>query len=106
MDKIQLLYVENIVIRNHEKVQQRLTFFMQVENIGHTKEIDVIWAGEDGIWHTLAAKYSGMLGDDKEYWQATVTFTLSENNSLPGNIEFGIRYRVSGVEFWDNKKGK
>jgi maltose 6'-phosphate phosphatase len=105
MDKIQLLYVENIIIRNHEKVQQRLTFFMQVENIGHTKEIDVIWAGEDGIWLTLAAKYSGMLGDDKEYWQATVTCTLSENNSLPGNIEFGIRYRVSGVEFWDNKKG-
>lgn len=106
MDKIQLLYIENIITRKEEKVQQQLTFFMQVDNLGHTKEIDVVWAGEDGIWHTLAVKYSSVLGDDKEFWQAGATFTLSANESLPGNIEFGLRYRVSGMEFWDNKRGR
>ena len=71
-----------------------------------SKEVDVIWAGEDDILHTLGAKFSNMLGDDKEYWQANTSFILSEKESLPGNIKFGLRYRVSGMEFWDNKKGQ
>lgn len=105
MDKIQLLYVENLITRKQDKVEQQLTFFVQIDNMGHSKEIDVVWSGEDNIWHTLAAKYSCMVGDDKEYWLASVTFILSETMSLLGNIEFGLRYRVSGLEFWDNNRG-
>lgn len=105
MDKIKLLYVKNIITRADEGVQQQLTFFMQVENVGYDKQIDVVWSGEDGVWHTLTAKYHSMLGNDQEYWQAQANFSLSEKLSLPGNIQFGLRYRISTGEFWDNNIG-
>jgi maltose 6'-phosphate phosphatase len=47
-----------------------------------------------------------MHGDNKEYWQAQVTFTLSEAQPLPGNIQFDLRYRVVSNEYWDNNQGR
>ncbi len=105
MDKIQLLYIENIIIRKPDSIQQQLTFFLLIDNMSHAKEIDVIWMGEDNVWQTLTAKYSSSQGDDKEYWLAHTTATLSDETSLAGNIEFGLRYRVLGMEFWDNNGG-
>jgi maltose 6'-phosphate phosphatase len=105
MDKIQLLYVENIITRKQDSLQQQLTFFLLVDNMSHAKEIDVIWMGEDSIWQTLTAKYSSSQGDDKEYWLAHTAVTLSDETSLAGNIKFGLRYRVLGMEFWDNNGG-
>jgi maltose 6'-phosphate phosphatase len=106
MDKIKLLYVENIISRADENALQRLIFFMSVENIGYDKLIDVVWSGEDGVWQTLAASYQCMHGNDKEYWQAQISLSASEGQSLAGNIQFGIRYRISGQEFWDNNQGQ
>lgn len=106
MDKIKLLYVENIISRTEGNALQRLTFFMSVENIGYDKSIDVIWSGEDGVWQTLAASYHSMQGNDEEYWQAQISLSASEDQSLAGNIQFGIRYRISGQEFWDNNQGQ
>jgi len=106
VEKIKFLYVENTISRRHRKVQQQLTFFMQVENVAYDKELDVVWAGEDGVWHTLAAKYHSMLGNDKEYWQAYISITATEKQSLAGNIQFGVRYRIFTAEYWDNNQGQ
>jgi maltose 6'-phosphate phosphatase len=105
MDKIKLLYVENRITRKKITVQQQLTFFILVENVSYSKEVDIIWAGEDGIWHTLSAHYHSMQGYDKEYWQAHIYFNLTEQQRLVGNIQFSLRYRVSGQEYWDNNHG-
>lgn len=105
MDKIKFLYVENVISRVQKTTQQQLTFFMLVENITYDKALDVVWSGEDGIWHTLEANYHSMQGDDKEYWQARIELTATENQSLAGNIQFGIRYRTFGHEYWDNNQG-
>lgn len=102
MDKIKLLYVENSIHRQQNRVQQNLTFFMLVENVSYDKQVDVIWAGEDGVWQTLSAEYHSMLGGDKEYWHAQAVFSLTEEQSLPGNIQFGLRYQVYDYEYWDN----
>jgi maltose 6'-phosphate phosphatase len=102
MNKIQLLYVENVITRKTTQAQQKLTFFIQVENISYAKKIDVLWAGEDGIWQVLPAKYHSMLGNKKEYWSASITVTLTENKSLPGNIKFSLRYKVLDKEYLDN----
>jgi maltose 6'-phosphate phosphatase len=105
MDKIRLLYIENVITRTYEQVQQVLTFFMLVENVSYDKQVDVIWAGEDGIWHTLPARYHSVQGHDREYWRTQVTFNLTAEQSLPGNIQFGLRYQVYGSEFWNNNGG-
>jgi maltose 6'-phosphate phosphatase len=102
MNEIQLLYVENIIVRKKRGVQQQLSFFILVENLGYDKQVDVIWSGEDGAWHTLNASYHGKLEPNREYWQAQAQFQLTAEQSLPGNIKFALRYRSSGKEYWDN----
>ena len=99
MNKIKLLYVENVTLRKAKQVQQKLTFFLALENIGYDKQVDIIWAGENGSWQVLPAEYHSMLGNDWEYWSATVTLSLTEEQSLPGNIQFNLRYRVLGTEY-------
>jgi maltose 6'-phosphate phosphatase len=106
MNKIQLLYVENIITRKKRVLQQELSFFMLVENLGHDKLCDVLWAGEDGEWHTLSASYHSNLEHDKEYWRAQITVNFTADKSLPGNIRFALRYQTQGREYWDNKQGQ
>jgi len=105
MDKIQLLYVENVITRKKAGVRQRLRFFMRVEDVGYDKRVDVVWAGEDGVWQTLPASFHSKPEHAKEYWQARLDFKLTPDKSLPGNIRFGLRYRVLGAEYWDNNQG-
>ncbi|MGZ8227457.1 MAG: endonuclease/exonuclease/phosphatase family protein [Methylococcaceae bacterium] len=103
MDKIRLLYVENVITRKKRQLQQDLYFFMLIENISYSKQVDVIWSGEDGVWQTLPAHYHSKLSDDKEYWCAQISHHLTPTQSLPGNIRFGLRYRALGKDYWDNK---
>ncbi len=102
MNEIQLLYVENVISRKKKVLQQNLCFFMQVENLSPDKKIDVIWAGEDGVWHTLAATWHSNLIHNKEYWRAETTVSFAADKSLPGNIKFALRYQTQGNEYWDN----
>lgn len=106
MDKIQLLYVENKISRKHNDVQQILTFFILVENVGFDKQVDVFLSGENGVWQTLTALYYSTQGNDKEYWRVQISVNLTEEQSLPGNIVFGIRMQAYGIEYWDNNGGR
>ncbi len=105
MNKIKLLYVENAIFQNTKKIQQKLTFFLTLENISYDKQLDIHWAGEDKVWHSLPAHYHSMLGSNKEYWSASITLSLTEELSLPGNIEFNVRYRVLDQEYLLNNHG-
>lgn len=105
MNKIKLLYVENVIFRKAKKTQQRLTFFMSLENLGYDKHVDILWEGEEGTWQVLPAMFHSGLGKNEEYWSASVTVHLTEMQSLPGNIQFNLRYRVSGQEYLVNNHG-
>jgi len=105
MNKIQLLYVENVITRKKRVLQQELSFFMLVENLGYDKDCDVLWSGEDGEWHTLQATYHSNPDHDKEYWRAHIAVKSTADRTLPGNIKFALRYRTQGTEHWDNKHG-
>lgn len=102
MKIIQLLYVENVISRKKRGVQQHLTFLLLVENLSPNKQIDVVWSGEDGVWHTLPANYIGKLEPNQEYWLAKTQTQLTSEQSLPGNIQFALRYRSPGQDYWDN----
>ena len=106
MEKIKLLYVENIISRKRSAVVQRLSFFVRVENAHYDKKIDVLWAGEDGEWHVLAAQYHSWAGDGMEYWHANVDSSLTSARSLPGNVQFAVRYQAYAEEYWDNNQEK
>lgn len=83
-----------------------MLFFIQLENLDIEKKVDVLWSGEDGIWHTLAAIYHSKLEPNQEYWLAEAEFLLTSEHSLPGNIQFALHYRTRGQEYWDNNHGK
>jgi maltose 6'-phosphate phosphatase len=106
MDKIKLLYAKNLITRKTTATEQNLSFVVLVENLAYDKTVDVEWAGEDGVWHTLPASYHSSIDCEKEYWVARMAFTLSPDESLPGNIQFALRYRVAGAEYWDKHHGK
>lgn len=106
MNEIQLQYVENVITRKKRGVQQHLTFMLAVDNLSFHKQIEILWSGEDGIWHALPAHFHSPLPPNREYWQAHAQFQLGAAQSLPGNISFSLRYRAGEVEYWDNNHGQ
>lgn len=105
MASIEWLVVENTLTRKNNASQQVLGFLLAVENRHYHKQVDVLWAGEDGVWQTLPAQYLGPRGDRHEHWQARLTVTAKTARTLPGNIRFALRLRCAGEEFWDNHSG-
>lgn len=105
MDKINLLYARNLITRKTAVVQQELSFVVLVDNLSYDKSIDVMWAGEDGVWHTLPASYHSSAEGQREYWVARTVSALVPDRSLPGNVVFALRYRALGKEYWDNNQG-
>ncbi len=103
MDKIKLLYAKNLISR--KTAQQELAFFMLIDHLSFEKRVDVVWAGEDGVWRTLPAAYHSSVDPGQECWVARIAFALAADEPLPGNVEFALRYRVSGAEYWDNRRG-
>jgi maltose 6'-phosphate phosphatase len=106
MKAIRLLHARNTISRYDQRVDQELVFVMLVENIGFDKLVEVHWAGEDKAWHTLRAEYHGSGGTNREVWRAQATFTPSDEASLPGDVEFALRYHVRGKDYWDNNKSR
>ncbi len=106
MDTIQLLYVENVINRKKRRPRQELRFFMRLKNISFDKQVDVLWKAENGHWSCLHAEYFDRGDAETEVWQAKAIFSLTAEEPLPGNIQFALRYRVVGKEFWDNRQGQ
>jgi|GEM_PF-54724 len=105
MSEIALLAVENIISRKKRRPQQQLTFYIEVENLGFHKQVDVIWAGESGEWQSCPAAFQHQWRAGLECWQAQMLFSATETTPLPGNIQFGLRLRCEGREYWDNRDG-
>jgi maltose 6'-phosphate phosphatase len=105
MANIQLLYAENVISRKKKTEQQKLSFFVCVENLGFNKQVEIVWAGEDGVWQTLAARFHSKRGESQELWFAEFKQALTAKKALPGTIQFSLRYRVARIEYWDNNNG-
>jgi hypothetical protein len=90
MKAIQLLQAENTISRRKQRLQQELVFAMLVENIAFDKLVEVHWAGEDKVWHTLRAEHHSSGDTNREVWRAQATFNPSDDASLPGDVEFAL----------------
>jgi maltose 6'-phosphate phosphatase len=105
MANIQILYVENIIFRKLKTVQQKLLFCVCVANLSFNKQVDIIWAGEDGVWQIMAASFHSKRWGNEELWIAELKIQKNQKKVLPGTIQFSLRYRVNREEFWDNNNG-
>lgn len=103
MNEIQLLYVQNSIVRKKtSRPAQHLFFWIRVQNLSFNKSIDVLWCGENGIWQILPATFHSTGAPNQEYWLAAVQCPAGRSTPLPGNIEFVLRYRAAGREYWDH----
>lgn len=106
MDKIALVFASSVFSRKSSVTQQTLSFVVRVDNVAYDKRVDIEWAGEDDVWHSQAAAHHSRIDRHTEYWVARMTFPLTADHPLPGNVRFALRYRVSGAEYWDNNQGR
>ena len=102
---IQLLSVENTLTRKKDSIEQTVVFFMLLDNIGYNKQVEVIWAREDGVWQTLVAHFYSQCGQDKEYWQAKIKQRFTADNAPVGDIQFAVRFKIQDLAHWDNQGG-
>lgn len=106
MNNIQLLYVANNLTGKAAASQQSLLFLLRVADLDYHKQVGVVWAGEDGVWHYLPALFNRKVdGGQAEYWQAEIVFPPQARAAIPGDIRFALRLRVAGSEYWDNNGG-
>ncbi len=83
---------------------------IEIENVAYSKEVTVHWAyvEYDGTptsqWYDTPAAYCKNLGNNKELWRWS-----KDGISVPFRgsvmIRYAIKYKVNGVEYWDNNNG-
>lgn len=104
--KIRLVCAQNVIARGTGRATQRLVFLIRLANLAFEKHVDVVWATELGEWQELPARFQVDAPDNEEYWLADTELPLTGERPLPGNVEFALRYRVQGKEYWDNNDGR
>jgi maltose 6'-phosphate phosphatase len=105
MENIQLLYVANKVTGKAAACQQSLLFLMRVADLDYHKQVEVVWAGEDGVWQYLPAVFKRKVDGGLEDWQAEIVFPPQAHAEIPGDIRFVLRLQTAGGEYWDNNQG-
>lgn len=103
---IELFYASSVISRRQRVPEQRLSFVMLVENQSYKKRVEVRWRGEEGDWQTLSAFYVAAAGENHEFWRAELQVALSDDRSLPGNVQFALHAEQRGKEHWENNSGR
>lgn len=103
---IELIYASSIISRRQRAPVQRLTVALLVENLTYDKRVEVRWRGEEGDWQTLTANFVAQVGGDRELWRAEVEVVLTEDRSLPGNVQFALHALQNGRDHWENNGGR
>lgn len=104
MEYIRLLYVSNSLIATAG--QQTMSFLLRVANIGYHKNVEIVWAGSDGIWQRLPADFVCSADADHEYWQAKFSLSRLPLDRLPGTIRFALHLQCADIDTWDNNAGQ
>lgn len=104
MAEIRILAAENS--RSKQGNRQTLQFWLAVENLTYHKQVEIFWAGADGVWQVLAAEFRSRHGDNQEYWHAHLSLSGRSGLTLPGSIKFAARVTANDIEHWDNNEGR
>lgn len=105
MAHIRVVAAENSLSRSKTGTRQILKVWLLVDNLAYHKQLDVLWAGDDGHWQTLVAHFQAERGDGREYWLASLSLSGRSGRGLPGPVRFAARLRCNGTEYWDNDEG-
>lgn len=96
-DEVKLSYAE---LRQVCSSCAELEGSVEVKNLAYAKEVAVVYSLNGGTWREAFAGYSGALPNNVERW----SFKVPSVTYGP-TVQFAVRYRVAGQEFWDNNGG-
>ena len=90
---------ENIVLESVRDEPRMIRGVIRVANISYHKEVTVRWTHDHWrAYHDTNAVFSANDGHTDRF-----TFELPANGE---DIEFSLRYKCNGAEYWDSNRGK
>ena len=105
---VKLIYAKSSLVslggQGYTHVLLAATGYIEVENVAYSKSVIVHYLGSNG-WVDIAATYASKGTGNNEIWK----FTTGSIDYMPywgsGSISFAIKYKVNGIEVWDNNGG-
>ncbi|WP_374537653.1 hypothetical protein [Chitinimonas taiwanensis] len=78
------------------------SYTVAVDNLGPNKEVTIRRQQQNGSWVDIPLYYQRAAGGNKEIWIGG----LSAHASPQPGEKFAVRYKVNGVEYWDNNNNQ
>ncbi|MCX9155506.1 CBM21 domain-containing protein [Niveibacterium sp. 24ML] len=107
-DEIKLLRSQSTVSSKYGVSSQSIRFEVIVKNIAYAKQVYVHLKKPDGSWIDTPLSFMRAADAGREVWAGSYT-DVNETNTGPSfktfDLEFALRYKVNGVEYWDNNGG-
>ncbi|MCE5333077.1 MAG: hypothetical protein LLG06_00650, partial [Desulfobacteraceae bacterium] len=104
MKEIRLYFAQARNIGDNSSSGRLIEFTILVRNLDYRKDVEVLWALNDGAWETRRADYLRSAGDN-EVWRAKIRVPGNNGKSPGDRVHFALRYRAGGREYWDNNGG-
>jgi len=106
-DEIKLLRSQSIVSTHYGLSMQSIRFETLVKNLAYAKEVYVRMKKPDGSWVDVALAYNRPADNGREVWSGSYAdYSGYALTYQTWDLEFALRYKVSGQEYWDNNGGQ
>ncbi|GAA5174029.1 carbohydrate-binding protein [Niveibacterium umoris] len=106
-DEIKLLRSQSTVSAYYQVGLQSVRFEALVKNLAYAKQVYAHLKKPDGSWIDVPLAYSRPADNGNEVWAGN--FNDSDATGLTyqsWDLEFALRYKVNGIEYWDNNGGQ
>jgi Carbohydrate/starch-binding module (family 21) len=107
-DEIKLLRSKSTVSTKYGMSYQGIRFEALVKNLDYAKQVYVHIKRPDGSWADVPLAYQRPADTGREVWAGDYV-DQNSNTPVPSfqtfDLEFALRYKVNGTEYWDNNNG-
>jgi hypothetical protein len=108
-DEVKLLRSQSTVSSKYGISSQYIQFEALVKNLAYDKQVYAHLKRSDGSWVDVPLAYNRAADTGREVWAGSYV-DPNETNTGPSfktfDLEFSLRYKVNGVEYWDNNGGQ
>ncbi|MCX9155507.1 CBM21 domain-containing protein [Niveibacterium sp. 24ML] len=105
-DEVRLLRSQSTVSAYYQVGLQSVRFEALVKNMAYAKEVYVHLKKPDGSWIDVPLAYSRPADNGREVWAANYQDSTETGPIYQSwDLEFALRYKVNGQEYWDNNGG-
>ena len=105
-DEVRLLRSQSTVSAYYQVGLQSVRFEALVQGFAYAKQVYVHLKKPDGSWIDVPLAYSRPADNGRELWAANYVDSNDTGYTYQSaDLEFALRYKVNGQEYWDNNGG-